>query len=56
MDGIDITVETERIEKTIRDCIEWPFPEKNIDRLYSSIAKDPSFFSWKTLSNKNNLA
>lgn len=41
---IDIAAEKARVEETIRDCIEWPFPEKNVDRLYSSIAQDSSFF------------
>ena len=42
--AIDVEAEKAKVEETIRDCIEWPFPEKNIDRLYGSIAKDPSFF------------
>ena len=40
----NMTTEKAMIEQTIRDCIEWPFPEKNIDRLYSSVAEDPNFF------------
>jgi ketosteroid isomerase-like protein len=44
MNKSDIKAEKVKIEKTIRDCIEWPFPEKNIDRLYGSIANDPCFF------------
>jgi ketosteroid isomerase-like protein len=43
---IDIEAEKTEVEETIRDCIEWPFPEKNIDRLYSCIAKDSSFFTF----------
>ena len=43
-DNSNLKIEKENIEKTIRDCIEWPFPEKNIDRLYSSIAAERSFF------------
>ena len=41
---IDVKAEKTKVEKTIRDCIEWPFPEKNVERLYSSLAKDSSFF------------
>jgi hypothetical protein len=42
--SIDIKAEKARVEETIRDCIEWPYPEKNVDRLYSSLARSPSFF------------
>jgi ketosteroid isomerase-like protein len=41
---IDIKTEKIKVEETIRDSIEWPFPEKNFDRLYSSLARDASFF------------
>ena len=36
---IDVKAEKTKVEETIRDCIEWPFPEKNVERLYSSLAK-----------------
>jgi ketosteroid isomerase-like protein len=32
------------IERAIRDCIEWPFPEKKIDRLIGCCVHDASFF------------
>ncbi len=32
------------VERAIRDCIEWPFPEKNIGRLVGSCAHDEAFF------------
>ncbi len=35
--------EKAKVEQTINDCIMWPYPEKNIDRLYSSVAKDADF-------------
>lgn len=40
----DAEAEKAKVEKAVRDCIEWPYPEKNKERLYSAIAKDPSFF------------
>lgn len=42
--SVDIKAEKARVEETIRDCIMWPYPEKNVDRLYSSLARSPSFF------------
>ena len=36
--------EKAKVEQVIRDCIEWPYPEKNIDRLYGSVARDSAFF------------
>ncbi|HUV29655.1 MAG TPA: nuclear transport factor 2 family protein [Acidobacteriota bacterium] len=35
--------EKAKVEKAINDCIMWPYPEKNIDRLYNAVAKDSSF-------------
>jgi hypothetical protein len=40
----DMEKEKSIIEQTIRDSIEWPYPEKDVERLRSSLAKDPSFF------------
>ncbi len=39
----DIEAEKVAIEKTINDCIMWPFPAKNVDRLLSSLKQDSSF-------------
>lgn len=36
--------EKAKVAQAIHDSIEWPYPEKNLKRLYSTIAKDPSFF------------
>lgn len=41
---IDIEAEKAAVETAINDCIKWPFPEKNIDRLIGSCAHDSSFF------------
>lgn len=41
---IDLQSEKNLVTQTIEDCIQWPFPEKNVERLRSSLAKDPSFF------------
>jgi len=41
---IDYAAEKAAVEKTIHANIEWPFPEKDYERLYSTIAKDSSFF------------
>ena len=42
----DVNREAEKakVEQVIHDCMEWPFPEKNIDRLLSSIAQDSTLF------------
>jgi ketosteroid isomerase-like protein len=40
----DVTAEKTRIEQAIRDTIEWPYPEKNKERLYAALAQDSSFF------------
>ena len=32
------------VEQVIKDCIMWPYPEKNPDRLRGSLAQDSSFF------------
>jgi len=37
-------VEELAVQKAIEDCIKWPFPEKNINRLIGSCAHDSSFF------------
>jgi hypothetical protein len=42
--GLDLTAEHETVEETIRSSLEWPFPEKNLDKLYSAMAQDSSFF------------
>jgi ketosteroid isomerase-like protein len=36
--------EKAKVAQAIHDSIEWPYPEKNPERLYSTIAKDASFF------------
>jgi len=36
--------EKAKVAQAIHDNIEWPYPEKNLELLYSTIAKDPSFF------------
>ena len=41
---IDLQSEKTLVKQTIEDCIQWPFPEKNVERLRSSVAKDSSFF------------
>ncbi len=41
---VNVQAEKELIQQTIDDCIKWPFPEKNVERLYSSLAKDAEFF------------
>jgi hypothetical protein len=41
---IDYEAEKAIVEKVIHANIEWPFPEKDYERLYSTIAKDSSFF------------
>jgi ketosteroid isomerase-like protein len=40
----DVAAEKAKVAQAIHDCIEWPYPEKNLERLYSAIAKDSSFF------------
>lgn len=40
----EIDVEKAAVEQAIRDCIEWPFPEKKIERLIGSCAHEASFF------------
>lgn len=40
----DAAAERDKVAQAIHDNIEWPYPEKNLERLYSTIAKDPSFF------------
>lgn len=40
----DVEAEKTRIEQAIRDTIEWPYPEKNKERLFTAIAQDSSFF------------
>ncbi len=39
-----MTAEKAKIAQVIHDSIEWVYPEKNRERLYATIAKDPSFF------------
>jgi ketosteroid isomerase-like protein len=41
---VDIEAETELVRRAIDDCIKWPFPEKDINRLYGCLAKDSAFF------------
>ena len=41
---VDSDMEKAAVEKAINDCIMWPYPEKNVDRLLGSVAHDPSFF------------
>jgi ketosteroid isomerase-like protein len=40
----DYEAERAAVEKAIHDNIEWAVPEKDFDRMYSTIAKDSSFF------------
>jgi ketosteroid isomerase-like protein len=40
----DVAAEKAKIAQAIHDNIEWPYPEKNRERLYATIAKDSSFF------------
>lgn len=40
----DAAAEKAKVTQAIHDNIEWPYPEKNLERLYSTIARDPSFF------------
>lgn len=40
----DCAAEKAAVEKVIHANIEWPFPEKDYDRLYSTIARDSSLF------------
>ena len=42
--SIDVETEKALVERAIRDCIEWPFPEKDVERLYGSVAHEESFF------------
>lgn len=37
----DVSNEIALIERTINDNIKWPFPEKNVDRLLSSVSHEP---------------
>jgi ketosteroid isomerase-like protein len=39
-----IEIEKAAVQKAIEDCIKWPFPEKDKDRLMGSCARDSSFF------------
>lgn len=39
-----IEIEKTAVQKAIEDCIKWPFPEKNRDRLVGSCSHDSSFF------------
>ncbi len=41
---IDYAAEKAAVEKVIHDNIEWAVPEKDFDRMYSTIARDSSFF------------
>lgn len=41
---IDYEAEKAAVEKAIHDNIEWAVPEKDFDRMYSTIAKDSSLF------------
>jgi ketosteroid isomerase-like protein len=41
---LDVAAERDKIAQAIHDTIEWPYPEKNKERLFSAIAQDPSFF------------
>jgi ketosteroid isomerase-like protein len=40
----DDAAEKAKVAQAIHDSIEWPYPEKNLERLYSAVAKDSSFF------------
>jgi ketosteroid isomerase-like protein len=40
----DVEAERAKVVQAIHDNIEWPYPEKNRERLYATIAKDSSFF------------
>jgi ketosteroid isomerase-like protein len=40
----DTAAEKAKVAQVIHDSIEWPYPEKNRERLYATIARDPSFF------------
>lgn len=40
----DAEAEKAKVAQAIHDNIEWPYPEKNLKLLYSTIARDPSFF------------
>jgi ketosteroid isomerase-like protein len=40
----DAAAEKAKVAQVIHDCIEWPHPEKNLERLHATIARDPSFF------------
>ncbi len=39
-----IDSEKAKVKQAIEDCIQWPFPRKNIDRLLGAVAQDSSFF------------
>ncbi len=40
----DVAAEKAKVAQAVRDSIEWPYPEKNPERLYATITKDSSFF------------
>jgi ketosteroid isomerase-like protein len=40
----DLAAEKAKVAQAIHDTIEWPYPEKNQERLFAAIAQDPSFF------------
>ena len=42
--AFDLQKEKADVEVVIRASIEWPFPEKDADRLRGALAKDSSFF------------
>ncbi|MDH4158060.1 MAG: nuclear transport factor 2 family protein, partial [candidate division Zixibacteria bacterium] len=41
---IDYEAEKAKVEEAVRASIEWACPDKDTERLYGAIAKDPSFF------------
>ena len=42
--AFDLQKEKADVERVIRASIEWPFPDKDADRLRHALAKDSSFF------------
>lgn len=41
---IDVQAEKALVEQAINDCIMWPYPEKNPERLRGCLVKDSTFF------------
>ena len=40
----DVAAEKAKVAQVVHDSIEWVYPEKDRERMYATIAKDPSFF------------